>query len=92
MLIADVLNVVSKCCESQLENALDTKALYINLQQSFEIVHTRQELQLRKKQRIKKFKRSLSIIQFAKLMILGIAQFKLLSVNITTKPYSGCYI
>ena len=51
------LNVVSKCCESQLENALNNKALYINLQQS-EIVYTRQELQRSKRQSIKEYKRS----------------------------------
>ena len=52
------LNVMLKCCESQLENGMGSKALYINLQQSFEIVHTRQELQLSKRQSIKVYKRS----------------------------------
>ena len=51
------LNVVSKCCESQLENALNSKALYINLQQS-EIEYTCQELQLSKRESIKVYKRS----------------------------------
>ena len=52
------LNVELKCRESQLENALDSKALYINLRQSVEIVHTRQELQLSKRQSIKVYKQS----------------------------------
>ena len=43
---------------AQLENAPDSKALHINVQQSFEIVHTRQELQLRIRQSINVYKRS----------------------------------
>ena len=50
------LNVVLKYCESEVENALDSKALYINLQQSFEIVHTHQELHLSERQSIKLYK------------------------------------
>ena len=52
------LNVVLKYCESPLENAVDSKSLYINLKQSFEILHACQELQLCKMQSIKVYKRS----------------------------------
>ena len=46
------LNVVFQCCKSLLGNAVDNKTLYFNVQQSVEIIHIRQVLQLSIRQSI----------------------------------------
>ena len=51
-------------CRSQPQSIGGNKTLYINVKQSFEIVHVRQELQLRIRQSITVYKAVLSIVQF----------------------------
>ena len=53
-------------CISQPQSIGGNKTLYINVKQSFEIVHVRQELQIRIKQSIIVYKAVLSIVQFTK--------------------------
>ena len=49
---------------SQPQSIGGNKTFYINVKQSFEIVHVRQELQLRIRQSITVYKVVLSIVQF----------------------------
>ena len=50
-------------CRSQPQSIAGNKTLYINVKQSFGIVHARQELQLRIRQSIIVYKAVLSITQ-----------------------------
>ena len=51
-------------CRSQPQSIVGHKTLYINVKQNLEIVHARQELQLRIRQSITVYKAVLSIPQF----------------------------
>ena len=51
-------------CRWQPQSIVGDKTLYINVKQSFEIVHAHQELQLHIRQSITVYKAVLSITQF----------------------------
>ena len=52
------------CVDHSRKSIVGNKTLYVNAKQSFEIVHARQELQLRIRQSIIVYKAVLSIVQF----------------------------
>ena len=75
-------------CRSQPQSIGRNKTLYINVKQSFEIVHVCQELQLRKRQSIIVDKVVVSIVQFTIVNDLKYWKLTVLSASIATKVYS----
>ena len=66
MLSADWTECGVAMCRSYPQSIAGNKTMYINVQQSFEIVHARQELQLRIRKNTTVYKAALSIALFTK--------------------------